>query len=129
MFNELKILYDVVEQNDFKEIVKRWKERFLKFYAIISCDDGFNWERVYRTCIFLEALYGSELAKSYLLYSDDTRKVREEIAVGALLSEAIEYYVVLKKLTKDELLAELDRCLEKMFNKSLEKIKKEGNND
>jgi len=121
MLKELKILYDVTKQNDFEEIVKKWKERFLKFYTVINCDDRFEWERVYRTCIFLEVMYGSELAKSHLFYSDDTRKVREESAVGALLSEAIEYYVVLKKLNKDDLLAELDRCLEK--------IKEEGNND
>jgi len=128
MLKELKILYDVTKQNDFKEIVKRWKERFLKFYAVIDCDDRFKWERAYKTCILLEAMYGSELAKSYL-FDDDTEKIREESAVGVLLSEALEYYVVLKKLNKDDLLAELDRCLEKMFNKSLEKIKKEGNND
>ncbi len=121
MLRELKILYDVTKQNDFEEIVKRWKERFLKFYAVINYDDRFEWDRVYRTCIFLEAMYGSELAKSHLFYSDDTRKVREESAIGALLSETLEYYVVLKKLNKDDLLAELDRCLEK--------IKKEGNND
>jgi len=123
MFNELRTLYDVVEHNDFEEIVKKWKERFLKFYAVIDCDDRFGWERVYKTCLFLEAVYGSELAKSYLFY-DDTRwelKIREENAVGALLSEAIEYYVISKKLTKEELLAELDKCLEK--------IKKEECND
>jgi len=120
MLKELKILYDVTKQNDFEEIVKRWKERFLKFYTVINCDDTFMWDRVYKTCLFLEAMFGSELAKSYLFY-DDTEKIREEIAIGALLSEALEYYVVLKKSNKDDLLAELDRCLEK--------IKEEGNND
>jgi len=116
MFNELKLLYDVVDHNDFEEIVKRWKERFLKFYAVIDCDYQYEWERVYKTCLFLEAMYGSELAKSYLFY-DDTRlevKMREESAVGVLLSEAIEYYVILKRITKDELLNELDKCLEKI---------------
>jgi hypothetical protein len=68
-------------------------------------------------------MYGSELAKSYLFY-DDTRlevKIREENAVGVLLSEAIEYYLILKNITKDELLDELDKCIEK--------LKKEGNDD
>lgn len=116
MFNELKTLYNVVEHNDFEKLIKEWKERFLKFYAVIDCDSQYEWERVYKTCLFLEAMYGSELAKSYLFY-DDTRlevKIREENAVGALLSEAIEYYVISKKLTKEELLAELDKCLEKI---------------
>jgi len=112
MFNTLKLLYDVVKHNDFEELVKRWKERFLKFYAVFNCDE---WERVYKTCLYLETLYGSELARSYLF--GDTRleeKIREENAVGALLSEAIEYYVILKKITKDELLNELDKCVEKL---------------
>lgn len=116
MFNELKLLYDVVEYNDFEEIVKKWKERFLKSYAFIDCDN--EWERVYRTCLFLEALYGSELAKSYLF--GDMWEVRKK-AVGVLLSEAIEYYLILKNITKDELLNELDKCIEK--------LKKEGSND
>lgn len=118
MFNELKLLYDVVEYNDFEEIVKKWKERFLKAYAFIDCDN--EWERVYRTCLFLEALYGSELARSYL-FGDMRFEVREEKAVGVLLSEAIEYYLILKNVTKDELLNELDKCIEK--------LKKEGSND
>ncbi|MDK2800211.1 MAG: hypothetical protein PWQ70_1830 [Clostridiales bacterium] len=123
MFNELKLLYEVVDHNDFEELVKKWKERFLKFYAIIVCDSQCEWERVYRTCLYLEAMYGSELAKSYLFY-DDTRlevKIREENAVGVLLSEAIVYYLILKDITKDELLDELDKCIEK--------LKKEGNDD
>jgi len=116
MFKEIKLLYEVVEHNDFEDIVKKWRERFLKFYAIMYCDYHYEWERVYKTCLFLEAMYGSELAKSYLFY-DDTRleaKIREENAVGALLSEAVEYYVILKRITKDELLNELDKCLEKI---------------
>jgi hypothetical protein len=120
MFNTLKLLYDVVKHNDFEELVKKWKERFLKFYAIFDCDRS-EWERVYKTCLYLETLYGSELARSYLF--GDTRlevKMREESAVGALLSEAIEYYVILKNITKDELLNELDKCIEKL---------KEGKND
>lgn len=118
MFNTLKLLSDVVKYNDFEEIVKKWKERFLKFYAIFDCDE---WERVYKTCLYLETLYGSELARSYL-FGDRIleEKIREENAVGALLSEAIEYYVILKNITKDELLNELDKCIEKL---------KEGKND
>ncbi|MCI4463606.1 MAG: hypothetical protein JHC30_05485 [Caldisericum sp.] len=122
MFNELKLLYDVVEHNDFEDLIKKWKERFLKFYPVFycDCDCPYEWESIYKTCLFLEAIYGSELAKSYL-FDDDTRfevKMREESAVGALLSEAIEHYVISKKITKDKLLDEL--------NKYIEKLKKEG---
>lgn len=121
MFNTLKLLYDVVKHNDFEELVKKWKERFLKFYAVFDCY-RFEWERVYKTCLYLEALYGSELAESYLFFGDTRLEVkrREKNAVGVLLSEAIEYYVISKKITKDELLNELDRCVEKL---------REGKND
>lgn len=116
MLNEIRLLSEAVEYNDFEAIVKRWKERFLKFYAVICNECEYEWERVYRTCLFLEAMYGSELAKSYLFY-DDTRvelKIREESAVGVLLSEAVEFYVISKRMTKEELLNELDRCVEKI---------------
>jgi len=116
MLRELKNLYEVVDHNDFEKLVENWKNRFLKFYPIISQDCQYEWEAVYRTCLFLEAMYGSELAKSVLFY-DDTRfevKIREENAVGTLLSEVFEYYVIAKKMTKDELLNEIDKCLEKI---------------
>jgi len=116
MLREMKLLYEVVEHNDFEKLVERWKNRFLKFYPIISCDFQHEWEAVYRTCLFLEAMYGSELAKSVLFY-DDTRfeiKMREEYGVGAMLSEIFESYVVFKRMTKDELLNEIDECLRKI---------------
>jgi hypothetical protein len=122
MLRELKKLYEIVDHNDFEKLVNRWKENFLKFYAIIYHDFQYDWEVVYRTCLFLEAMYGSELAKSVLFY-DDTRlemKIREENAVLALLSEVAEYHVISKKMKKDELLNEIDECL-----KSLKKIKEE----
>jgi len=123
MFKELELLYDATDHSNFEQIVENWKNRFLKFYPIICQDCQHEWEKVYRTCLFLEAMYGSELAKSLLFY-DDTRfeiKIREENAIGALLSETAGYYVVLKRLTKDELINELDKCLEK--------IKKEEENE
>lgn len=113
MYNTLKRLYDVVEHNDFEEIVKKWKESFLEFYAVINCE--FEWERVYKTCLYLETLYGSELARSYL-FGDALLevKIREKNAVLTLLSEAIKYYVISKKITTNELLNELDKCVEKL---------------
>ena len=117
MLREMKNLNEVVDHNDFEELVEIWKQRFLKFYPIISLEYQFEWEAVYRTCLFLEAMYGSELAKSVLFY-DDTRwelKIREENAVGALLSEVAGYYVVLKRLKKDELLNKIDGCLRKII--------------
>ena len=94
------------------------ERKVFEVLCVIDCDN--EWERVYRTCLFLEALYGSELARSYL-FGDMRFEVREEKAVGVLLSEAIEYYLILKNITKDELLNELDKCIEK--------LKKEGSND
>jgi hypothetical protein len=116
MLREMRNLNEVVDHNDFEKLVEIWKENFLKFYAIICHDFQYDWEVVYRTCLFLEAMYGSELAKSVLFY-DDTRlemKIREENAILTLLSEAAEYHVISRKMSKDELLNEIDECLKKI---------------
>jgi hypothetical protein len=120
MLKEMKNLYEVVDH--FEKLVERWKENFLKFYAIICHDYQYEWETVYRTCLFLEAMYGSELAKSVLFY-DDTRwemKIREENAVLALLSEMAEYHVISRKMKKDELLNEIDECVKRIKNEENE---------
>jgi hypothetical protein len=117
MLRELKELYGVVKHNEFEKIIEHWKNRFLKFYSIICHDDQYEWEKVYRTCLLLEAIYGSDLAKSVLFYGEDSlveTRIREANAVGALLSEIAEYYVISRRMTKDELFYEIDHCLKKI---------------
>jgi predicted phosphoadenosine phosphosulfate sulfurtransferase len=116
MLNEMRDLYKVTKHNDFEVIIEGWKKRFLKFYQIIKHDYHLEWEAVYRTCLFLEAMYGSELAKSWLFYDDTEIEVkrREESAIGALFSETAEYHVISRKMTKEELLNEINMCLKEI---------------
>jgi hypothetical protein len=117
MLKEIKSLYKVVKYNDFEKIVENWKDRFLKFYTIICHDYDYEWEKVYRTCLLLEAMYGSDLAESVLFYDESSleeKKLREANAVGSLLSKIIEYYVISRRMTKDELFYEIDLCLKEI---------------
>jgi hypothetical protein len=127
MLREIKELYEVVKHNDFEKIIEHWKNRFLKFYSIVCYEDfQYEWEKVYRTCLLLEAMYGSELAKNVLFYDDGSQleaKIKEENAIGSLLSEIAEYYVISRRMTKDELFYEIDHCLKKIK----EEVKEDGN--